>query len=40
MTVASPRRILFTTDALGGAWNYSLGLARSLARRRVMVDLA
>ncbi|WP_158801829.1 MULTISPECIES: glycosyltransferase [unclassified Acidisoma] len=40
MTVASPRRILLTTDALGGAWNYSLGLARSLARRRVMVDLA
>ncbi len=40
MTATGPRRILLTTDALGGAWNYSIGLARSLARRRVVVDLA
>jgi glycosyltransferase involved in cell wall biosynthesis len=34
------RRILLTTDAVGGIWRYSIELARGLADRRVKVVLA
>jgi len=34
------RRVLITTDAVGGVWNYSLDLARGLARLDVEVVLA
>ncbi|WP_243371689.1 glycosyltransferase family 4 protein [Geotalea sp. SG265] len=37
---ASPRRILMTTDTVGGVWNYSLELARGLAKYDVEVALA
>ncbi|HYH38347.1 MAG TPA: glycosyltransferase family 4 protein [Azospirillum sp.] len=35
-----PRRILMTADAVGGVWDYSLELARTLARQGVGVSLA
>jgi glycogen(starch) synthase len=33
-------RILMTTDAVGGVWNYCLGLAEALARYQVEIALA
>jgi len=36
----SRHRVLITTDAVGGVWNYSLDLARGLARLDVEVVLA
>lgn len=36
----SPRRILMTTDTVGGVWSYSLELCRALARHDVEVVLA
>ena len=36
----TPRRILMTTDAVGGVWNYSLHLAKALAGYGVRFDLA
>jgi glycogen(starch) synthase len=35
-----PRRILMTTDAVGGVWNYALELCRGLGRSGVEVTLA
>ena len=35
-----PRKVLMTTDTVGGVWNYSLELARSLGERGVEVALA
>jgi len=35
-----PRRILMTTDAVGGVWNYSLYLAKALSRYGIRIDLA
>ncbi len=35
-----PRRVLMTTDTLGGVWTYTLELARELAARGVEVTLA
>ncbi|WP_431856506.1 glycosyltransferase family 4 protein [Azospirillum sp.] len=35
-----PNRVLMTADAVGGVWDYSLELARSLARQGVGVSLA
>ncbi len=37
---ALPRRVLMTTDAVGGVWQYSLELARGLCRRGMEVGLA
>lgn len=39
-TLAAPRRILMTTDTVGGVWHYSLELARGLAKFHVEVALA
>jgi glycogen synthase len=36
----APTRILMTTDAVGGVWNYSLRLAEALANYDVRFDLA
>ncbi|WP_284945466.1 glycosyltransferase family 4 protein [Acidisoma cladoniae] len=36
----SPRRLLITTDAVGGVWSYTLDLARALSERKVEVELA
>ena len=35
-----PRRVLMTADTVGGVWDYSLELARGLARHGVSVTLA
>jgi glycosyltransferase involved in cell wall biosynthesis len=35
-----PRRILLTTDAVGGVWVYTLDLAGEIARRHAQVDIA
>ncbi|TKB27883.1 MAG: glycosyltransferase family 4 protein, partial [Mesorhizobium sp.] len=35
-----PRRILMTTDSVGGVWRYSLDLARELTARGDSVVLA
>jgi len=35
-----PRKVLMTTDTVGGVWNYSLELARGLAERGIEVALA
>src|SRR5512147_1084119 len=40
MPKTSPRRVLMTTDAVGGVWQYSLELASGLGRRGVRVLLA
>lgn len=37
---AAQTRILVTTDAVGGVWNYSLDLARGLARLDIAISLA
>ena len=37
---ATPRRILMTTDAVGGVWTYALELARALAPHGVEIALA
>jgi glycosyltransferase involved in cell wall biosynthesis len=37
---AQPLRLLLTTDAVGGVWTYALDLARALATRGVIADLA
>ncbi len=37
---AAPRRILMTTDTVGGVWHYSLELVRGLAKFGVEVALA
>lgn len=37
---SAPRRILMTTDTIGGVWNYALELARGLARFDVEIALA
>ena len=39
MTPPSRRRILITTDTVGGVWTYATTLARALARRRCDVVL-
>jgi glycogen synthase len=36
----APRRILMTTDAVGGVWNYALTLCRGLGAKEVEVVLA
>lgn len=38
--VSLPRKVLMTTDTVGGVWNYSLELARALGERGVEVALA
>jgi glycogen(starch) synthase len=35
-----PRKVLMTTDTVGGVWNYSLELARGLGERGIEVALA
>ena len=35
-----PARVLLTTDAVGGIWQYTMQLARALSRRRVEVEIA
>lgn len=35
-----PRKVLMTTDTVGGVWNYSLELARGLAEKGIEVALA
>ncbi len=37
---AAPTRLLMTTDTVGGVWNYSLELARGLARHNFQITLA
>ena len=37
---ATPRRILMTTDAVGGVWTYALELARALEPHGVEIALA
>ena len=39
MSPPSRRRILITTDTVGGVWTYASTLARTLARRRCDVVL-
>ncbi|SEQ91532.1 Glycosyltransferase involved in cell wall bisynthesis [Faunimonas pinastri] len=36
---SEPRRILMTTDSVGGVWTYSLDLCRELSRRNIDVTL-
>ena len=36
----TPKRVLLSTDAVGGVWAYSLELARAFSRRRVEVEIA
>ena len=36
----TPRRVLLSTDAVGGVWVYALELGRALAARDVAVELA
>jgi glycosyltransferase involved in cell wall biosynthesis len=38
--VSLPRKVLMTTDTVGGVWNYSLELARGLAEKGIEVALA
>lgn len=38
-SLRAPRRILLTTDAVGGVWTYTLDLARSLFAEGVAVEL-
>jgi glycogen(starch) synthase len=40
MTSLQPRRVLMTTDAVGGVWTYALDLAAGLLARGVEVTLA
>lgn len=40
MSVSPPKRLLMTTDAVGGVWRYAVSLAGVLARRRWEVLLA
>lgn len=40
MTAAPPLRLLLTTDAVGGVWQYSIDLADALARHGVQTVLA
>lgn len=40
MTESLPRKVLMTTDTVGGVWSYSLELARGLGERGVEVALA
>ncbi|HKH49068.1 MAG TPA: glycosyltransferase family 1 protein, partial [Thermoanaerobaculia bacterium] len=35
-----PRKVLMTTDTVGGVWQYSLELARGLGERGIEVALA
>jgi glycosyltransferase involved in cell wall biosynthesis len=35
-----PKRVLISTDAVGGVWPYTIELARALSRRRVEVEIA
>jgi len=38
--LAGPKRVLLSTDAIGGVWPYTFELARALSRRRVEVEIA
>jgi glycogen(starch) synthase len=38
--LAGPKRVLLSTDAVGGVWPYTVELARAFARRRVEVEIA
>lgn len=38
--LSGPKRVLISTDAVGGVWQYTLELARAFARRRVEVEIA
>jgi glycosyltransferase involved in cell wall biosynthesis len=35
-----PKRVLLSTDAVGGIWQYTIELARALSQRRVEVEIA
>ena len=37
---AGPTRVLLSTDAVGGVWQYTFELARAFSRRRVEVEIA
>jgi glycogen(starch) synthase len=37
---ARPKRVLISTDAVGGVWPYTVELARAFSRRRVEVEIA
>jgi glycosyltransferase involved in cell wall biosynthesis len=39
-TLSGPGRVLISTDAVGGVWQYTLELAQAFARRRVEVEIA
>jgi glycogen synthase len=38
--LCSPRKILLTTDTIGGVWTYALELTRTLGEHDVQVALA
>jgi glycosyltransferase involved in cell wall biosynthesis len=39
-SLTGPKRVLISTDAVGGVWPYTIELARALSRRRVEVEIA
>src|SRR3954463_7827230 len=39
MSLSVPNKVLMTTDAVGGVWTYSTGLASALAAARMEVHL-
>jgi glycosyltransferase involved in cell wall biosynthesis len=39
-TLVGPKRVLISTDAIGGVWAYTVELARAFSRRRVEVEIA
>ncbi len=38
--LAGPKRVLLSTDAVGGVWPYTVELSRAFSRRRVEVEVA
>ncbi|MBW4022870.1 MAG: glycosyltransferase family 4 protein [Proteobacteria bacterium] len=36
----APKKVLLSTDAVGGIWSYTIELARAFSRRRVEVEIA
>jgi glycosyltransferase involved in cell wall biosynthesis len=39
-SLSGPKRVLISTDAVGGVWPYTVELAHALSRRRVEVEIA
>jgi glycosyltransferase involved in cell wall biosynthesis len=39
-SLRGPKRVLISTDAVGGVWQYTVELARAFCRRRVEVEIA